>query len=88
MSDSLRRHRRYTVQGMRPGQNTGWVIAFPSPGIFPAGSDPGLPALQMDSLPADHQGSPKNTGSVALSLLQRDLPDQEWNPGLPLGFAW
>ena len=40
-------------------------------GIFPTqGSNPGLPELQVDSLPAEPQGKPKNTGVGNLSLLQ------------------
>ena len=39
-------------------------------GIFPTQeSNPGLPALQADSLPAEPQGKPKNTGVGSLSLL-------------------
>ena len=50
-----------------PGQNTG-VGSFPwvNRGIEPRSS-----ALQMDSLPAEPQGKPKNTGVGSLSLLQR-----------------
>ena len=63
---------------------------FPSPGIFPTqGSNPVLlhcrrilPALQADSLPAEPQGRPKNTGVGSLSLLQRIFPTQELNWGL------
>ena len=47
-----------------PGQNTGvGSITFPSSGDLP---NPGIktrsPALQEDSLPAEPQGTPKNTG--------------------------
>ena len=55
---------------------------FPSPGDLP---NPGIkfrsPTLQADSLPAEPQGKPKNTGVGCLSLLQVDLPD----PGIKLG---
>ena len=40
------------------------------------------PALQADSLPAEPQGKPKNTGVDSLSLLQRIVPTQESNRGL------
>ena len=40
------------------------------------------PALQADSLPAEPQGKPKNTGVGSLSLLQQIFPTQEWNWGL------
>ena len=51
-------------------------------GIFPTqGSNPGLPALQADSLPAEPQVKPKNTRVGSLSLLQGNPPD----PGIELG---
>ena len=40
------------------------------------------PALQADSLPAEPQGKPKNTGMGSLSLLQWILLSQESNQGL------
>ena len=59
-----------------------WV-AFPSPGDLPK---PGIktrsPALQADSLPAEPQGKPKNTGVGSLSLLQQIFLTQESNWGL------
>ena len=54
----------------------------PSPGDLPnPGIEPRSPALRADSLPAEPQGKPKNTGVGCLSLLQVDLPD----PGIKLG---
>ena len=50
---------------------------LPNPGIKPRS-----PALQADSLPAEPQGKPKNTGVGSLSLLQQIFPTQELNPGL------
>ena len=47
---------------------TSWVQ-----GIFPIQEKPKPPALQADSLPAEPQGKPKNTGWGSLSLLKRDL---------------
>ena len=38
--------------------------------------------LQVDSLPSEPQGKPKNTGVGSLSLLQRIFPTQESNRGL------
>ena len=50
-------------------------------GIFPTqGSNPGLP--QVDSLPAEPQGKPKNTGVGSLCFLQQIFPTQESNRGL------
>ena len=40
------------------------------------------PALQVDSLPAEPLGKPKNTGEGSLSLLQQISPTQESNRGL------
>ena len=37
------------------------------------------PALQVDSLPAEPQGKPRNTGVGSLSLLQWIFPSQELN---------
>ena len=37
--------------------------------------------MQADSLPAEPQRKPKNTGVDSLSLLQGDLPDPEVKPG-------
>ena len=38
--------------------------------------------MQVDSLPAESQGKPKNTGVGSLSLLQQLFPTQESNQGL------
>ena len=58
-------------------------IPFPSPGDFPnPGIEPRSPVLQADSLPAELQKKPKNTGVGSLSLLQRIFPNQESNCGL------
>ena len=40
------------------------------------------PTLQADSLPAEPQRKPKNSGVGSLSLLQWIIPTQESNPGL------
>ena len=56
---------------------------FPSPGDLPnPGVEPRSPALKMDSLPAEPQGKPKNTGVGSLSLLQGIFPTQKSNWGL------
>ena len=44
--------------------------------------EPRSPRLQADSLPAEPQGKPKNTGVGSLSLLQGNFPTQELNWGL------
>ena len=70
----------YTVHGILQARILGWV-AFPfsrgSPGI-----EPRFPTLQADSLAAEPQGKPKNTGVDSLSLLQGIFPTQESNQGL------
>ena len=55
---------------------------FPSPGDLPnPGIEPRSLTLQEDSLPAEPQGKPKNTG-VGISIPSpADLP----NPGIKLG---
>ena len=48
-----------------------------------SGVKPRSPTLQADSLPAEPQGKPKNTGVGSLSLLQGIFQTQESNPGSP-----
>ena len=50
---------------------------LPDPGI-----ELGSPALQVDSLPAEPPGKPKNTGVGSLSLLQWIFLTQELKRGL------
>ena len=50
---------------------------LPNPGI-----EPMSPTLQVDFLPAEPLGKPKNTGVGSLSLLQQIFPTQELNQGL------
>ena len=81
VSSSLRPHGLYNPWNS-PGQNTG-VEPFPSPGDLPNPViEPRSPALQVDSLPAEPQGKPKNTRVGSLSLLQGIFPTQETNQRL------
>ena len=62
-------------------------LPCPSPGDLPnPGIKPRSPTLQTDSLPAERQGKPKNTGvsylEYSLSLLQGIFLTQESNWGL------
>ena len=57
------------------GQNTG--VGSLSHLQANPGIEPHSPALQVDSLPAEPQGKPKNTGVGSLSLLQQIFPTQE-----------
>ena len=64
-----------------------WV-AFPfSKGSLQPRDWTQLPAMQADSLPAEPQGKPKNTGVGSLSLLQWIFPTQELSQG-PLHCRW
>ena len=82
MSDSLGPHGLYSPWHS-PGQNTGVGSLsllqedLPNPGIKPRS-----PALQVDSLPAEPQGKPKNTGVGNLSLLLQIFLTQGLNWGL------
>ena len=79
MSDSLQPHGPYSSWNS-PSQNTGvgnLEEDCPNPGI-----EPKSPKLQADSLPAEPQGKPKNTGEGRLSLLQWIFPPQESNQSL------
>ena len=65
----------------RPDYCDGWP--FPSPEDLPnSGIEPRSPTLQVDYLPAEPQGKPKNTGVGSLSLLQEIFLTQESNQGL------
>ena len=54
-------------------------VAFPFRGSSQPRVEPRSPALQEDSLPAEPQGKPKNTGVGRLSFLQGIFPTQELN---------
>ena len=68
----------YTVHGILQARILEWV-AFPFSG---GSSQPRSPALQADSLPAEPEGKPNNTGVGSLSLLQWIFPTQGSNRGL------
>ena len=70
VSDSLR-PRGLQPAGDSPGKNTGVSCHALLQGIFPTqGLNPSLPTLQVDSLPAEPPGKPKNTGVGSLAFLQ------------------
>jgi len=73
----------FTVHGILQARILEWV-AFPFSGDLPnPGIKPRSPALQVDSLPAEPQGKPKNNRvGGSLSLLQWIFPTQELNQGL------
>ena len=69
----------YTPHGILQAKILEWQ-PFPSPGDCPnPGIKPRSPALQVDSLPVEPQGKPKNTGVGCLSFLQQISPIQELN---------
>ena len=74
----------WTIQSMEFSRPEYWSGSsclssgdLPNPGIKHRS-----PTLQVDSLPAEPQGKPKNTGVGSLSLLQWIFPTQESNWGL------
>ena len=89
----------FLTQGLNPGLLHCWQILYqlsyqgspywrglpcPPPGNLPnPGIKPRSPALQVDSLPSEPPGKPKNTEVVSLSLLQGNLPDPGIEPGSP-----
>ena len=71
----------YSMEFSRPEYWGGW--SFPPPGDLPNPRiKPRSPTLQADSLPAEPQGKPKNTGVGSLSLLQQIFLTQESNQRL------
>ena len=59
-------------------------LPCPPPGNLPIpGIKPRFPALQVNFLPSEPPGKPKNTGVGSLSLFQGIFPTQESNWGLP-----
>ena len=66
-----------------PGENTGVGCHALLQEIFPTQeSNPGLPALQTDSLPFETPGKPKNSRVGSLSLLQGNFSILKLNWGL------
>ena len=87
VSNSWQHRRLYMDFSMKfswnsPGEDTGVGSLFPSLNLPNPGIEPRSPSLQADSLPAEQQGKPKNTGMGSLSLLQWIFPTQELNRGL------
>ena len=67
------------------GQNTRVGSLSLIPGDLPnPRTEPRSPTLQVDSLPVEPQGKPKNNGMDSLSLLQWIFPIQEFNWGILL----
>ena len=73
----------WTIESMEFSRPEYWTgVGSLSLRIFPTqGSNPGLSHLQVDSLPAEPQGKPKNIKMGSLSLLQQIFLTQELNQG-------
>ena len=86
MSNSLLPHGLQSMEFTRPKY---WSEQpFPSPGDLPnPWIKPRPPVIAGDSLQAEPQGKPKNTGVGSLSVLQQIFPTQESNWGL-LHYRW
>ena len=72
----------FTVHGILQARILEWVAMPFSRDLPNAGIEPTSPALQVDSLPAEPPGKPKNTGVGSLTLLQQVFPTQELTRGL------
>ena len=73
----------FTSWAIREAQEYWSGEPIPSPVDLPdSGVEPGSPRLQADSLPAEPQEKPRNTGVGSLSLLQRIFLTQGLNQGL------
>ena len=82
MSNFLQPHGLYSPWNS-PGHNIGVGSLSLLQGNLPnSGIEPRSPALHADSLRAEPQGKPKNTGVGRLSLLQQIVPTQEPSQGL------
>ena len=70
----------WTMQSMGCSRPEYWSgLPFPSPGDLPNwGIKSMTPALQVDFLPAELQGKPKNTEVGSLPLLQGSSPPRNW----------
>ena len=68
------------IQSMKFSRAEHWSgKLFPSPEDFPnPGMEPRFPALQVDSLPAEPQGKPKNTGVGSLFFFSRFSWPRNW----------
>ena len=72
-----------SVHGDSPGKNTGSGLPYPPPGDLPnPGIEPWSSVLQVNSLPSELPGKPKNPGVGSLSFLQRIFLTQELNLGV------
>ena len=78
VSDYLQPHELYSPWNFQ-ARILEWVAIPFSKGFSNPGIKPRSPTLQADSLSAESQGKPKNTGVGSLSFLQQIFPTQELN---------
>ena len=80
----------WTLQSMEFSRQEYWSgKLFLSPGDFPnPGVKPRSPTLRADSLLAEPQGKPRNTGVGSLSLLHGSFLTQESKLGSPAIAGW
>ena len=71
-----------SVHGILQARILEWVTVLFSRRSSPPRDQTRSPTLQADSLPAELQGKPKNTGVYSLSLLQQIVLAQESKRGL------
>ena len=81
VSDSLQPH-DYTIHGILQARILEWIAFLFSRGSSQLGIEPRSPTWQANSLQAEPQGKPKNTGVGSLLLLQGIFPIQKSNWGL------
>ena len=74
----------YTVCGILQARILEWLAIPSSRGSSQPRDQTQVSAMLADSLPAEPQGKPKNTGVGSLFLLQWIFPTQELNQGLPV----
>ena len=72
----------YTVRRILQARILEWVTVPFSRDLPNPGTEPRSPALQVDSLPAEPQEKPKNTGVGSLCLLQQIFLTQKSNQSL------
>ena len=72
----------YTVHGILQARILEWITLPFSRGSSQPGIEPRSPSLPVDSLPAEPQGKPTNTGVGSPSLLQWIFPTQKSKRGL------
>ena len=71
-----------SVHGHSPGKILEWVAMPSSKGFSNPGIKPRSPTLQVDSLPSEPTGKPKNTGVGSLPLLKGNFLTQVSKQGL------